>query len=175
MRCLKHSFSNECNSEKILKLVVDNNYQSYYKIKVTFFWLTVYFYYILRKHPAHYRLYENGLYKSTTYLLTYLLDSIMQNRTTAILPLTAISNSAVAFPTELVAVTLTLPVLRPVSDFKVNVDCPSVVSMMVVDDGASGSSLRLHSTLGAGIPPTFTGMMRLAPAFSCWADLNFAS
>ena len=90
-------------------------------------------------------------------------------------PWTAISNSADAFPTELVDVTLTLPVLRPVSDFKVNVDCPSVVSMMVVADGASGSSLRLHSTLGAGIPPTLTGMMRLAPAFSFCADLNFAS
>ena len=90
-------------------------------------------------------------------------------------PLTATSNSAAAFPTELVAVTLTLPVLRPVSDFKVSIDCPSVVSMTVVDDAASGSSLRLHSTLGAGMPPTLTGIMRLAPAFSCCADLNFAS
>jgi len=83
------------------------------------------------------------------------------------LPLTVTSNSADAFPTELVAVTLTLPVLRPVSDFKVSVDCPSVVSMTVVDDGVSCSSLMLHSTLGAGMPPIFTGMIRLAPAFSC--------
>ena len=91
------------------------------------------------------------------------------------LPLTVMSNSADAFPTEFVAVTLTLPVLRPVSDFKVNLDCPSAVSMIVVDDGDSASSFRLHSTLGAGMPVIFTGMMRLAPAFSCCADLNFAS
>ena len=85
------------------------------------------------------------------------------------------SNSADAFPAELVAVTLTLPVLRPVSDFNVSVDWPSVVSMMTVGEAVSGSSLRLHSTLGAGMPPIFTGMTMLAPAFSCWADLNFAS
>jgi len=46
---------------------------------------------------------------------------------------------------------------------------------MVVDDGDSTSSLRLHSTLGDGMPPIFTGMVRLAPAFSCCADLNFSS
>ena len=77
------------------------------------------------------------------------------------------SNSADAVPAALVAVTLTLPVQRPVSDFKVNVDCPSVVSTTTVDDGASGSSLRLHSTFGVGTPAIFTGMMRLAAAFSC--------
>lgn len=81
-------------------------------------------------------------------------------------PLSTTLNSADAVPASLVAVTLTVPALCAVTDFRVSVEVLSNDSITLVLVCVMTVPLRVHCTLGNGNPAMLTGIVKLAPALT---------